>query len=462
MRTTLATVGVLVLSLFADLPAYATFCTGWPTPCQAYEEADAIFIGTVVAVERVDAARAAALAPPFAMNDRMASTTVFPVQWVVRLRVEQAIKGMREREVEIASDYADAYKAGQRLLIYAARDPGTGGLSPIGCGRTGRLEHAADDLLYLKQISSVGRSSRLAGTAARFDTIPGDDDAALEALPGVRITLTDRKGTLRELHTSKDGVYEWLGLPPGLYLIHADVPAHLSLVEWTTNDRVVEVTAGTCTTADFTTRSTGSIAGRVADPLGRGVANVIVSVIRAERTDVLGSVLARRAFGITNGMGDYSIGGLPPGRYLVGVNLESGPRPESPYPRTFHPRGPLDVAAMVRLGEAERAERINIALPARLRVRTIIGTVTDAGRRPIAGAYVWLDDDDDPGSESMVTSSARTDALGGFAMRVMESAKGWLQATTGDESGSRVRYATPLVVDFRANRHDFDLVVPAR
>jgi hypothetical protein len=36
------------------------------------------------------------------------------------------------------------------------------------------LEHAGGDLLYLKQIRRVARSHRLAGSAYRFDQIPGD------------------------------------------------------------------------------------------------------------------------------------------------------------------------------------------------------------------------------------------------------------------------------------------------
>lgn len=94
-------------------------------------------------------------------------------------------------------------------------------------------------------------------------------------------------------------------------------------------------------------------------------------------------------------LGRYEFRGVPPGRYLLGINL--GPSPPEPgwnlFPRTFYPGTPDRLkAAIIELPEAGEKLNQDFQLPPRLVSREIRGSVVFSNGQPAPCAMTGLID----------------------------------------------------------------------
>jgi len=131
---------------------------------------------------------------------------------------------------------------------------------------------------------------------------------------------------------------------------------------------------------------TGYLRGRVLAPDGRPVAEAEVNAISTE--DVPAYLQEFTEW--TDEKGRFELA-VPPGTYLLGINLEEPPSPAVPFAATYYP-DTADVKAARKLSVADRQSvgRLVIRIPGRLRERKVPVKVTWPDGSPVEGANVWL------------------------------------------------------------------------
>ena len=136
---------------------------------------------------------------------------------------------------------------------------------------------------------------------------------------------------------------------------------------------------------------TAYLVGKVTDPSGRPVDGVYVDAYSAQ--DNL--LFLPRFSESTDKKGLFKIE-VPPGRYLVGINVTFPPAPGFPYPKTFFP-GTTDQSSAKEISVSDRQKvDCSIHLPKRLVERRILVRVIWPDGRPVPDANVWLAEEDDP------------------------------------------------------------------
>ena len=443
-----ATSLLLLLAYRAD----ACSCGGWPTPCQAYQGASAVFIAYVTDVKLAEGSERTNLKYP---------------PGTAYLTVEQGFKGIREGDVVFpqgtGGDCIPIFTKGQRWLIYAYRDSETKQLHPMGCSRNSTVESAADDLLYLRNLAGLVTKTRLAGTIKHYDDIPGKGFEFLRNLAGIRVSITDQQGRVYEAFSDSNGVYEVIGLPAGTYKVYADIPNNLKLVEWRKNYERVELKAGSCAAVDFTARSDAEITGRVIDSDGRAVPGVFVHLIRTEMTDHIGQ-WGVGSWKSTDKEGMYKFTEIPPGKYLIGINLDREPVAASPFPRTFYPGvDSVACATVIEIGDLQRASGYDIHLPPRLITRTLEGSVLWSDGQPVAGGRVSLKNTDQRGDMKIGYADGQVDKQGRFSMTVLDGTKGWVHAYDDSDRlppRTGMHYANPLKIEVVNDIKGIELIIP--
>ena len=131
---------------------------------------------------------------------------------------------------------------------------------------------------------------------------------------------------------------------------------------------------------------TGYLKGRIVAPDGRPVAKAEVNVTSTE--DVPGYLHDFTESADEKGRFKVAV---PPGTYLLGINLETPPSPDVPFAATYYP-GTEDVKAAKKLSVADRQNvgGLVIRIPERLRERKVPVKVVWPDGKPVDDANVWL------------------------------------------------------------------------
>jgi hypothetical protein len=131
---------------------------------------------------------------------------------------------------------------------------------------------------------------------------------------------------------------------------------------------------------------TGYLKGRVLAPDGRPVANAEVNVHSTE--DV--PPYLERFVEWTDEKGRFEVE-VPPGTYLLGINVETPPSPAVPFAATYYP-GTADEKSARKLSVADRQKvgGLTIRIPEQLRARKVPVKVTWPDGKPVEDANVWL------------------------------------------------------------------------
>jgi hypothetical protein len=148
---------------------------------------------------------------------------------------------------------------------------------------------------------------------------------------------------------------------------------------------------------DFTLPRAGVISGRVVDELGDPVAGVPVFVIRTAFWQGRRRLVPAEVVSRTDDAGDYRVGDLMPGTYVVMAHLretwtvrDGDVDRTLGYAPTYSPATAMAAEAQrFTLRTGEHLSAIDLALvPGR--AAHVSGTATDAAGRPLAGRYVTL------------------------------------------------------------------------
>jgi len=168
-----------------------------------------------------------------------------------------------------------------------------------------------------------------------------------------------------------------MNLDPGEYAVEADLSGYR--LDWAP-DSVVLVANG-CFEANLLMMVDRRIEGRIGDGSGTPVSGALVQTVstneRLKRWEQ--PVL----LDISDEDGHYTIDGIPPGDYYLGVNIKSTPTKEHPYARTYYPNTPnLREAVRISVVTGAAVQEFDLRVPNRLPLVTIRGRVRTADGKP--------------------------------------------------------------------------------
>jgi hypothetical protein len=147
---------VIIESLFTFTLFWSGFgnssvlkCGETPSTNEAYYSADAVFVGKVIKVIRLEDRRS---------GDKKRLPPMFPIDRV-QLKVETAYRGIKDNEVEVETipvdrEYGISFKMGKTYLVYAHRKGDQKNILKVrGCGRTDLITIIKKDLKILDELS---------------------------------------------------------------------------------------------------------------------------------------------------------------------------------------------------------------------------------------------------------------------------------------------------------------------
>jgi hypothetical protein len=131
--------------------------------------------------------------------------------------------------------------------------------------------------------------------------------------------------------------------------------------------------------------------------------------------------------------GHYTIDGIPPGDYYLGVNIRSTPTKESPYQTVYYPNTPnLEQALRISFVATARAQDVDLRVSAKLPLVTVLGTIQTAdGKPPSAKDYPNVLIDESEPYSAIEQIPIEIDAEGKFQFEVCEGIKYIAFASSG-------------------------------
>jgi len=334
-------------------------------PCHEYNNAAAVFVGLVTSI-------------PHNKGESMN---------LVRMTVVRAYKGVDGEEVEVGTPGSSAacgygFADGQRYLVYAYRSSEDEGLSTNLCTRTRPLSRADEDLEYLDNLDKAAPGSTIYGGAMLYAMDLGKMTSVLRPMAGMTVAIEGEDRHF-EIVTDSEGQYNVGALPAGSYEIRAALPDHLR----DTAEHKVKVVDRGCAEEDLVIRPDGRISGKIVDCEGRPAAGMKMELISADPPEE--NVHRFGLWAHADQEGRYEFELVPPGRYLLGINVDWAPTRGNPYPPTYYP-GVADSseAQVVVMDEGTRMEGFDINLPPKLAERRIRGQVVRRDGSAAAGAKI--------------------------------------------------------------------------
>jgi hypothetical protein len=372
--------------------------------CQAYWNVDAVFEATVVKIM------------PLPRTELIGTREIQFDDKLVTLQVHRSWKGPPPGAVEVTTAPDEAacgfpFEQGERYLVFAHAGRSEGRLVVSSCNLTQRFDRAKESVDFLASLDGPAAGGRVFGSVRTswrvFDHRPQQEWAAETT---VRLIGGGRERTT----TSAGGSYEFSGLADGSYRVEIEVLTGHTTYQPSRDVRLAN--RRSCARESFWFAPNGRIAGRLGTPDGRPVNGVRVEVAAADARP-------HRDYGIpmvsaaTDADGFFHVGGLPPGRYIVGLNLKDLPSKYNPYARTVYPGGPDP--HVIELGLGLAVDLGSWQIPPPLPIVRIEGTVTRRDGAPVAGVHVtaW-DQTNDPIERARGAGRATSGTDGRFVLEL--------------------------------------------
>lgn len=410
----------LVTMLLLSISAYGCQCMSGEKPCQAFGKASAVFVGTVTAAK---------IAPKTLGGDRN------EINWTPRtfeFSVEQSFLGVEGTEVEVATgmgggDCGYGFVTGQRYLVYAYRSDKSDRPSTSICTNTKPYEQADEDLQFLGNLRSLAHGATLYGEVKRqLQYVKTGDSKTVGAMTDIAL-IVEGEGERKEIRTDEQGRYRLNGLSPGKYEVTLLLPDELTAYE---PKREVTIADRGCSAVNYFVADNGRISGRVFDAEGQPAAKLLIALIDVDGQDI-GRDYSK--FERADQEGRYNFPAVPPGRYLLAVNVTRYPQPDDPtnaYPRSYYPGvAEASQATVISLGAGEKLSERDLRLLPRRVARAIRVSVRWADGKPVANAGISFRDVTyyDSGSNN----GANADEHGCFKINAYEGQSFVIEARSG-------------------------------
>jgi hypothetical protein len=304
-----------------------------------------------------------------------------------RMNVDRAFKGDLKKVIDLFDNGmcdGPVLQIGKQYLMYTSGNP-NGPVPARGCTRSRRIEDAEEDLKFLKLLSEGTAVTHVDGTVRFRPDEPEDSrlgDAGRTPMKDVRITLSG-EGKEFQATTTSVGRYAFTKLPPGKYTIAADLAGYR--LDWAPHG--VSLAPNGCVEADLLMKVDRRVQGVVRDDNGVPVAGALVEMVSTNQQ--LKPWEQPVLLGVSDENGQYTINGIPPGDYYLGVNIKSTPTKEHPYPRTYYPGTPdLSQATQVGIVIGASVLDLDLRVPRRLSLVMIHGRIQNAdGKPPMAQGH---------------------------------------------------------------------------
>ncbi len=425
--------------------ALACTCVDSPSACDSFQATPVVFVGLVKSIREETAE-----------INRFGKIEKVRTALTAHFVVEEGLKDIRSQEVEVVTgggggDCGYHFKAGERYLVYAYKAEGealgssisrtvigprnssqkVGVLSTSICGRTQPLSQAQDDLDLIHAVIKGKPQTRIFGTVYEYLSKLGgyEEGAKYKPKSGLMIRAEGISGKY-EAVTDVNGRFRLDSLKPGKHKVTLVLPVTYGMrYSFQKNEFEAQVTQG-CWGAevDFTLQTNGRIRGRVYDAQGNPVGEQFqVSIVTSQSSRNSMDMLESRDE-YTDKQGRYEFDGVPPGSYLLGINISDVPDKDTPYSRIYYPsNSTLAQANVITLVEGQKFDDYDFHLPLPLVAHTIKGTVYLKDGKPAAGATLNLYDLEKPDS-SLWGVDAETDAQGRFMVKGFKGRRYQLRA----------------------------------
>jgi len=388
---------VAALLLASAAKADACSCRDPGPPCQAYWTSGVIFRG-----------RAEVIGKP---ADRRED----PHQFVmVRFTVLEALKGVTGSAVEVRTPTGPAscalrFTKGREYLVHA--DVVDGVIATNACYRARRIERAAEDLAFARHIAAGGDPlGRISGRVVLRSRSLWSRRPHTPAMGGVPVTLRRGEDFAVMVRTNRAGEFEASGLPAGSYTVTADVQGRF---HDSAGGHVDLKDPRGCAVADLVLHPDGRVAGRVTDPAGTPIRGLTVDLTIGEEQDGEPRTAAARLQAVTDDDGRYEVSGVPPGRFILGINTRPGLWEADL--RAFYPGvSSQDEAAPVTVTPGGHVVLDDFVVPPAITFIEIAGVILDRDRVPAAGARVYLRGPSE--RDAILTAPVPTDSDGRFSI----------------------------------------------
>jgi hypothetical protein len=362
-------------------------CIGSSRLCEQLKF-DAVFVGRVI--------ETTAVKHPMEKDS-------YTLGYSMRFAVDESLRGELGTEVLIETgngggDCGTPLAPGGKFLIFAYKEK-DGRLWTGMCSGNQRLTNSPDDGTMLEQFRKLVKK----GTGSIFGSV-----VLIKPVWQVQ-ELSDRsapkpaKGTIlyaktenfsASVQASEDGTFEFTDLPPGKYTVSPKIGKDLDFDHEYEDRYQADLSRGACANINFTLEPATRIRGHVIFPAG--VTDRTIEVV-AIPTDFRKISQFTGKWDFTDENGRFDLWPLPPGDYYVGVNINSSPKEDSPFPPTYYPGvTSRKAASIVHLDEGQ-LKNLELPLPEIAKPRTVHFIAIGLDGKPMKKIYIQREDLRHPG-----------------------------------------------------------------
>jgi hypothetical protein len=388
---TAVAIAALLISSLTPTSAEAQECCVVQTPCAAYWDAAAVFIGRVEAVRRVGTTR------------------------TVSFSVLEGFRGVTSSTVDVSTGPAGQrcslrFTIGHEYVVFADRAVGTNGAAPGGlttsrCSGTRDVEDASAELAYGRGVKQgTAPPGHISGRVLlESRDLAGQPTGVSRPMPDMTVIIT-RDSAGDTTVTDAAGAFRVESRGLGTYVVSVSVPERFYSDAPAT--MVTLRDPRSCASVAAMLHDNGHVAGRVVDAAGRPIAGLTIELAPSGRE-------GRRM--VTDRDGRYALARVPPGRFVLSVpagpSRATGGRPL----RVFYPGvETLTASTRVAVAPGERAHLADFRIPAHHAYVAVSGVVFDADGTPAEGARVFLKGVGE--DDRIVSESVAADFMGGFVI----------------------------------------------
>lgn len=413
----------LIFLAFTAHSLWACSCFSWPSAKGAWETSPLVFLGHV---EKTDVEFDKFGAPLPGHQWQGGNQKV----WV---KVDEAFKGTQV-DSEILLDQpvdscSSGVRTGQHYLFYLHPGEKKGTWFARVCHRSRTVEHAADDLLFLRALPWAANRSRLSGE------LQLDQDSVVTGLRRVRKlgsvpVRIQGAGRLVETMTNADGVYEVYDLPEGSYSVEPEVPKGLAIrfpmyaggaqAPAPTNKFEIRLSSGAGASLSFSLKEDNLVSGRLVDPAGKPIADIAIALEPVEGI----TPSSRVPYTYTKADGTFLIEAFPSGDFLLVANNSGSISGRVPFGRVYFP-GSVDreKAQVLPISAGKHMEGVVLTVPKLEPTVTLSGKVQFSDGQPAAKASLYLVIG---GQRESLSVNSESD--GAFQVSLLAGRPVWLQA----------------------------------
>lgn len=312
----------------------------------------------------------------------------------IQFTVEERFKGIAPDATSVTaikdSLCGGGLEVGERYVVFVSLL----GDTPFvpGCGMTGPVESSASTIEFLRGWASGKSRPKLRGLVIEneSETHASIDRPRFDVLPldNVEIRVRGEDGSSYVTQTNGRGIFAIDGVPGGDYKITASRSGY----EPGQADYAVSVPPDGCGELNIAMWTASLIAGTVLQSDGSAAPNITVELSRVEEGELRWPTEC-----LSDKDGRFEFRRVPPGTYIVGVNVDGGSNSEVPYPSSYYPDSTsLDSAERLEITGPSRLDNLTFRLGERLPTRDVEILMIWWDGSPVTNGSVGFDRDRTP------------------------------------------------------------------